>query len=160
MISLDSLDLKILTLLQQDARQTSKEIGAKVHKSITAIYERIKRMEQHGVIKRYVAILDNKQLNRQLIAFTNVQLKDHSKEGMQCFESTITTYEEVMECYHISGTYDFILKVAACDLAAYHQFLMDKIFSSGAIAHVESSFVMKESKMETAIPLHRESAAV
>ncbi|MXV50286.1 winged helix-turn-helix transcriptional regulator [Pedobacter sp. HMF7647] len=152
-MTLDSLDLKILCLLQEDARQTCKQIGLKVHKSISTIYERIKRMEQDGIIRRYAAILDYNRMNRKLSAFTNIQLKDHSREGLYRFESTVSALDEVMECYHTSGHFDFILKVTVSDLQAYHNFLMEKIFSTGLIAHLESTFVMREAKMETALVL-------
>ncbi|QQL50522.1 Lrp/AsnC family transcriptional regulator [Mucilaginibacter ginkgonis] len=153
MTKLDALDLKILDLLQKDARLTNKEIGLRVHKSITAVYERIKRMEDQGVIKRYVAILDPNQLNRQLNAFTHIQLKDHSKQVLFDFEKTVVAYDEVMECYHMSGSYDFILKISVSDLSAYHDFLINKLFTTAVIGHLESTFVMREAKMDTAFNL-------
>jgi Lrp/AsnC family leucine-responsive transcriptional regulator len=153
MSQLDDLDRKILDLLQHDARLTHKEIGEKVHKSRNAIYERVKRMEKDGVIRRYIAVLDPNHVNRMLMSFTHVSIKDHSLDVINKFEHDIIQFDEVMECYHMSGAYDFILKVAVKDMAAYHEFISKKLFMVCPTAHLESTFVMKEAKMELAFKL-------
>jgi Lrp/AsnC family leucine-responsive transcriptional regulator len=146
---LDSIDIKILDLLQENARLTSKQIGDKLHKSVSTIYDRIHRLERENYITRYAAILNNLKVGHSLVAFTHVQLKDHSEESLNLFEDQIIKFEEVMECYHMSGQYDFILKVATTDLPAYHDFLMNHLFKVVAVASVLSTFVMKEAKYKT-----------
>jgi Lrp/AsnC family leucine-responsive transcriptional regulator len=152
---LDSVDIHILQILQDNARMTNKEIGEKLHKSASAINDRIRRMQEQGYIKNYVAVLDNKKIDRGLIAFTHVQLRDHDKETINYFETEIVKVPEVMECYHMSGQYDFILRVAVKDLDAYHQFLMNHLFETVPLGSLQSTFVMREAKAEMAYPITR-----
>jgi Lrp/AsnC family leucine-responsive transcriptional regulator len=97
-------------------------------------------------------VLDPKMIERGLMAFTHVQLKDHSQECLLSFEKEIILSPEVLECYHMSGVYDFILRVAVKDLDSYHDFLMNKLFGLMSVGNVQSTFVMKEAKTETAFP--------
>lgn len=150
---LDAVDIHILQILQDNARLTNKEIGEKLHKSASAINDRIRRMQDKGYIKKYVAVLDHKKIDRGLIAFTHVQLRDHSKETLNYFESEIIKLPEVLECYHMSGQYDFILRVAVKDLDAYHLFLMNHLFETVPLGSLLSTFVMREAKSETAYPI-------
>ncbi|WP_184545619.1 Lrp/AsnC family transcriptional regulator [Mucilaginibacter sp. FT3.2] len=150
---LDNTDISILKLLQENARLTNQEIADKLHKTASPIYRRIKRLEEEGFIKKYVAVLDAKKIERSLIAFTHIQLKDHSQDSLRNFEKAIIQFPEVLECYHMSGIYDFILRVAVKDLETYHQFLMNDLFHIMAIGSVQSTFVMKQSKHEAAFPI-------
>ncbi|WP_183568392.1 Lrp/AsnC family transcriptional regulator [Mucilaginibacter sp. SP1R1] len=151
--SLDSTDISILKLLQENARFTNKEIAEKLNKTATPIFRRIKRLEEEGYIKNYVAVLDPKKIDRGLMAFTHVQVKDHSKGSLKIFEKAIIQLPEVLECYHMSGVYDFILRVAVRDLEAYHNFLMNRLFNIIEVGSVQSTFVMKECKHEAAFPI-------
>jgi Lrp/AsnC family leucine-responsive transcriptional regulator len=150
---LDPTDIGILKLLQDNARLTNLEIGKVISKSPSSVYQRIKKMQDQGYILKYGAVLDNNKIDRGLVAFTHVQLKDHSQESLRTFESQIILSPEVLECYHMSGMYDFILRVAVKDLNTYHDFLMNKLFGFMAVGNVQSTFVMKESKSETAFPI-------
>lgn len=150
---LDPIDFKILDLLQQDARLTSREIGEKLHKSANPVNVRIRKLQELGFIKKYVAILDHELLDLGFMTFTHVQLKDHSKENLDHFESEIIKFREVLECYHMTGDYDFILRVAARNKDTYHDFLMNKLFAIMAVGKVQTTLVMKESKSEKALPL-------
>jgi Lrp/AsnC family leucine-responsive transcriptional regulator len=150
---LDQTDIRILQILQDNARLTNKEIGAQLFKSASTINDRIRRMQDKGYIKKYVAVLDPKMINRGFTAFTHVHLKDHSKEIIYHFENEIVKLPEVLECYHMSGQYDFILKVAVKDLDAYHVFLMNNLFEKFSIGSIESTFVMREAKAEMAAPI-------
>jgi Lrp/AsnC family leucine-responsive transcriptional regulator len=150
MTKLDTTDIRILELMQDNARLTNKEIGEKLHKSASTIFNRIHKMQEAGYIKKYVAILDPEMIGRGQMAFTHVQLKDHSQETLTHFESEIIKFKEVLECYHMSGNYDFILRVAVKDLKVYHDFLMNKLFGIMAVGSVQSTFVMKQAKEETA----------
>jgi Lrp/AsnC family leucine-responsive transcriptional regulator len=150
---LDIPDVKILQLLQTDARLTNKELAHKLGKSLTPVFERVKRLQEQGYIKRYVAILDRKKVNRNLIAFTHVQLKEHSSTILKNFESEVIKFDEVMECYHMTGAFDFILRIAIKDMEAYHEFLMHKLSRLPDIGTLQSFFVMSEAKHETAYQL-------
>jgi len=151
---LDDTDIRILQILQDNARLTNKEIGARLFKSASTINDRIRRMQDKGYIKKYVAVLDSKMIGRGFTAFTHVHLKDHSKEIITHFEEEIVKLPEVLECYHMSGQYDFILRVAVRDLDAYHIFLMNNLFEKFSIGSIESTFVMREAKAEMAAPIH------
>lgn len=150
---LDNTDISILKILQENARLTNQEIADKLHKTASPIYRRIKRLEEEGFIKKYVAVLDPKKIDRGLMAFTHVQLKDHSQDSLRNFEQAIIQLPEVLECYHMTGAFDFILRVAVKDLDAYHQFLMHELFGIMAIGSVQSTLVMKQSKHEAAFPI-------
>ncbi|MCU0387693.1 MAG: Lrp/AsnC family transcriptional regulator [Chitinophagaceae bacterium] len=149
----DTTDIRILQLLQHDARLTNKEIADKTGKSVTPVYERIKRLEAEGVIEGYKALLNKDKIGRALIAYTNVQLKEHSKPMLRDFEKAIVQIEEVMECMHLTGTYDYLLKVAVADIHAYHDFLTNKLAALPNIGTVQSGFVMNEVKRSLAYPL-------
>lgn len=141
-ISLDKKDLAILHLLQQNARITVKEISAKMHLSTTPIHERIKRMEQTGVIKQYATLVDHTKVNKGLMVICYVSLKQHSKNAGSSFIKTINALHEVIECYSISGEFDFMLKVVCADMNAYYDFHVNKLSAGENIGHVQSVFVM------------------
>ncbi|TSJ39694.1 Lrp/AsnC family transcriptional regulator [Mucilaginibacter corticis] len=146
--TLDEVDIKILQLLQENARLTNKEIGEKLHKTSSPIFDRVKRMQEFGIIRGYIAVLDHTKIDRRTMAFTHVQLKDHSGDILESFEQEIIQFDEVVECYHMSGQYDFILRIAVSDLESYHHFLMKKLFQLKIVGSVQSTFVMKEAKRD------------
>lgn len=148
--SLDHYDLRILQLLQHDARLTNKEIADKIGKSVSPVYERIRRLEQDGYIKQYVAVLDKRKIDKSLSAYTHVQLKEHADHMMKTFEKEVIKIPEVMECYHMTGQYDYLLKVALCDMDEYYSFIINKIAKLPNVGTVQSFFVLFEAKKETA----------
>lgn len=150
MIQLDQTDVRILQLLQNDARLTNKEIADKLGKTVTPIYERIKWMEQEGYIQRYVAVLDKNKIEKTLVAYTNVQLKEHSHPMLKAFERDIVKFDEVMECNHMTGIYDYLLKIVVKDMNEYQGFIVNKLAKLPNIGTVQSGFVMTEVKHETA----------
>jgi DNA-binding Lrp family transcriptional regulator len=153
MNDLDATDLEILKLLQQNASLTNKEISYKLHKSIATIHERIRRLKEQGYIKRIVAILDSKKINRNLIAFSHVLLNDHTANTLNNFEAEVAKFPEVMECFQMTGTFDFILRIATSDMEAYHHFYRNKLATLPNITTVQSFFVLSETKSDTAYPL-------
>jgi len=153
MHGLDPTDLQILRLLQQDASLTNKEIAFKLHKSVATIHERIRRLKEQGYIKKVVAILDGRKLERGLIAFSHVLLTDHTKETLDHFEKTVTRFPEVMECFQMTGTVDFILRIATTDMQAYRDFYRNKLATLPNISTVQSFFVLSEVKSDTALPI-------
>ncbi|WP_018613912.1 Lrp/AsnC family transcriptional regulator [Segetibacter koreensis] len=140
--SLDSMDLSILRLLQENARITVKEISDKVHLSTTPVHERIKRMEESGVIKQYATLVDHMKVKKGLMVICYVSLKQHSKEAGDKFIKTILELNEVIECYNISGEFDFMLKVVSEDMNAYYDFHVNKLSQIENMGHVQSVFVM------------------
>jgi Lrp/AsnC family leucine-responsive transcriptional regulator len=153
MIDLDPTDVEILKLLQKDASLTNKEISYKINKSIATIHERVRRLKEQGFIKRVVAILDRKKINRSLIAFSQVLLNDHAADTLYNFEKDVAKFPEVMECFQMTGTFDFILRIATSDMDAYHDFYRNKLATLANITTVQSFFVLSETKSDTAYPL-------
>ncbi len=141
-VSLDKKDMAILKLLQENARITVKEISQKIHLSTTPVHERIKRMEESGVIKQYVTLLDHSKVKKGLTVICYVSLKEHSKNAGNKFIKTIHELNEVTECYNISGEFDFMLKVICEDMNAYYDFHVNKLSQIENMGHVQSIFVM------------------
>lgn len=153
MDTLDKTDRKILEALQADARLNTKEIAHRVGLSVTPTYERLKKIEKSGVIKSYVTLLHGGKAGKTLVAFCNVSLQLHSQPLIKKFETAIAKMEEVMECYHVAGTYDYLLKVVVNDMRSYQNFLTNKLAAIENIGQVHSSFVMTEIKHTTAFRL-------
>ena len=141
-ITLDNKDLAILHLLQQNARMTVKEISEKMHLSTTPVHERIKRMEASGVIKQYATLVDHAKVKKGLMVICYVSLKQHSKNAGAKFIKTINELNEVIECYSISGEFDFMLKVVCKDMNTYYDFHVNKLSPIENMGHVQSTFVM------------------
>ncbi len=138
----DEKDLAILRALQHNAKATVQEIAAKVHLSTTPVHDRIKRMEQNGVIKQYVALVDKSKINKGLMVICYVSLKEHSKIAGGKFIKNIMEMPEVIECYSISGEFDFMLKVVTENMDTYYNFHVNKLSQAENLGHVQSVFVM------------------
>ena len=141
-VSIDSIDIAILKLLQQNAKITVKEISDKVHLSTSPVHERIKRMEIAGIIKQYATLVDNTKVKKGLMVICYVSLKQHDKTAGAKFIKYIHELNEVIECYNISGEFDFMLKVVAENMDDYYNFHVNKLSQSDNIGHVQSVFVM------------------
>lgn len=141
-IPLDEKDKAILRLLQADAKITVREIATKVHLSTTPVHERIKRMEDTGVILRYATLVDHSKVRKGLMAICYVSLKEHNKRSGARFIKTIQELPEVVECYIISGEFDFLLKVVADNMDDYYDFHVNKLGQVENIGQVQSTFVM------------------
>ncbi|MBN8720657.1 MAG: Lrp/AsnC family transcriptional regulator [Sediminibacterium magnilacihabitans] len=140
--SIDEKDLAILRVLQQNARATVKEIADAVHLSTTPVHERIKRMEESGVIRQYATLVDHSKVKKGLMVICYVSLKQHNKNAGARFIKLVQELNEVIECYNISGEFDFMLKVVAESMDAYYDFHVNKLSLSENIGHVQSVFVM------------------
>jgi Lrp/AsnC family leucine-responsive transcriptional regulator len=141
-VSIDAIDIAILKLLQQNAKMTVKEISDKVHLSTSPVHERIKRMESSGIIKQYATLVDHTKVKKGLMVICYVSLKQHDKNAGTKFIKFINESSEVIECYNISGEFDFMLKVVAENMDAYYNFHVNKLSQSENIGHVQSVFVM------------------
>jgi Lrp/AsnC family leucine-responsive transcriptional regulator len=150
---MDTIDKKILMLLQQDAKLNTKEIAEKVGLSVSPTFERIKKLEQKEYIQKYVALLDPTKVGKSISVYCQVTLAVHSRELIDDFKQHILALPEIMGCYHVSGNYDFLLKVAVNDMNEYHKFVIDKLSVIKGISNVQSSFVMEEIKNDFAYNL-------
>lgn len=149
----DEIDVRLLGLLQQDSKKTTKEHANQLNLSVTAVYERIKRLEKTGCITKYVALVDKKKVNKSFVVLCHVKLVQHTKEFVTQFEREVLRLQEVVECYHISGDYDYILKIHVSDMEAYRDFMVAKLTAINHIGSTQSSFVITEVKHTTAIPI-------
>ncbi len=149
----DAIDAELLRMLQHDSKKTTKEYANFLDLSTTAVYERIKRLEKTGVIKRYVALVDKKQVEKAFQVLCHVKLVQHIEKNVLQFEREVKELEEVAECYHISGDYDYILKVHVSDMEAYRDFMVSKLTAISNIGSTQSSFVINEVKFTTALKL-------
>ena len=153
MIKLDEVDVALLDLLQEDSKKTTKEYANGLNLSTTAVYERIKRLEKAGVITKYVALVDKGKVNKAFVVLCHVKLVQHAKDLVMQFEREVLKLKEVAECYHISGDYDYILKIHVSDMQAYRDFMVTKLTALNHIGSTQSSFVISEVKHTTAISL-------
>ena len=138
MIKTDETDLKILDLLQENAKMTVKEISSSLNLSTTPIFERIKKMEKAGIIDHYRAIINYEKLGHKLHAFAHISFKDHSKDLIGEFEEKILKLPEVQECHYVTGGSDFIIKILVKDIEKYQEFVTQKLFDIPNIARIES----------------------
>jgi len=141
-IALDEKDYAILRLLQQNAKLTVREIAASVHLSPTPVHERIKRMEVSGVIKQYATLIDHRKVQKGIMVICYISLKEHNRKIAQVFIEAVTGFKEVLECYNISGQFDFMLKIVSENMESYHDFYLHKLSMVKGISHTQSIFVM------------------
>lgn len=151
--NLDSVDLAILRALQSDGRLTTRQLAMKVHRSPTPVFERVKRLENEGYIRRYVAILDADKLGQGFVVYCQVKLRYMNKDIAADFVRRIESIPEVTECYNVSGAFDYLLKIHASSMESYRRFLMNELGTIDSLGSVESTFVMSEIKHEYSIPL-------
>ena len=145
-LTLDEYDLNILRTLQEDARLTTKELAAKVNLSTTPVFERLKKLEKAGYIKKYVAILDAEKLNLGFEVFCSVKLKQMSRDVANNFVNVIKDIPQVRECYNVSGEFDYILKINAPNMKVYNEFVINVLGTVDSIGSIQSTFVMNEIK--------------
>jgi Lrp/AsnC family leucine-responsive transcriptional regulator len=150
-MKLDSIDRQLLNFLQQDAKQTNKELASKLNMSVTAVYERIKKLEKSGVIDSYVTLLNKKSIERAFVAFCHIKLVKHSQDLVNQFEKIVATIDEVLEVYHLSGDYDYLLKVHVKDMESFRKFMVNKLTNIEHIGSSNSMFVISEVKHTTAV---------
>ncbi|NQY05582.1 MAG: Lrp/AsnC family transcriptional regulator [Flavobacteriaceae bacterium] len=152
-MELDLIDKQLLGLLQEDAKRTNKELANKIDLSVTAVYERIKRLERSGVIDRYVALVNTKKVSKPFMVFCQIKLVQHTKSFLTKFESEVVQLDEVSECFHTTGDYDYLLKVFVEDMEAYREFMVNKLTTISHIGSTHSTFMIDEVKKTTAIQI-------
>ena len=141
-VPLDVKDIAILRLLQDNARMSVAAIAESVRLSTTPVHERIKRLEASGVIKQYATLIDGTKINKGLMVICYVSLNQHSKKSGTQFIKLINELPEVVECYSISGEFDFMLKIIAADMNSYYNFHVNKLSQAENIGQVQSVFIM------------------
>ncbi|WP_247672515.1 Lrp/AsnC family transcriptional regulator [Aquimarina sp. MMG016] len=146
MEQLDEIDITILRILQEDSKKTAKEIAKILNLTPSPVYERIRRLEKQGFIKKYVAILDKKLIDRSITTICQVSMRYHNEAFIEKFEEQIQNLQEVQECYHMAGQVDFILKIHTKSLEEYHDFVKTKLSKIENIGVLNSTFVLKEIK--------------
>jgi len=153
MNSLDAIDRKILGVLQADGRTTMQDLADQVGLSISPCHRRVKLLEQRGVITRYMALVDQKSLGLHVSVFISIKLVRQKEEDLERFARAISGWEEVLECYLMTGNRDYLLRVVAADLASYETFLKTKLTRLDGIASIESSFALSQVKYTIALPV-------
>ncbi len=152
-MKLDAIDKGILRELQKDCKQTHKALSAKLNLSVTAIYERIRKLEKNGVIKQYVAIVDREKVDLGLLVFCQIKLSKHIQENITSLEKEIAVLDEVAECYHLSGSSDYLLKIYVKDMDHFREFMVSKLTAIQHIGNSETSFTIHEVKNSTVLHL-------
>jgi Lrp/AsnC family leucine-responsive transcriptional regulator len=153
MPSLDAIDRKILALLQSDGRTTMAELAEKVGLSVSPCHRRVKLLEERGVINRYIASVDQKSVGLHVSVFISIKLARQKEEDLNRFARAISKWEEVLECYLMTGNRDYLLRVVAADLPSYEAFLKNKLTRLDGIASIESSFALSQVKYSTVLPV-------
>lgn len=151
---MDATDKKLLELMQVDSKKTTKELSGKLNLSVTAVYERIKKLEREGIISKYATILDKTKINKGFVVFCHIKLIKHSKDLISEFEKEVVTLNEVLECFHVSGDYDYILKICVKDMEEYREFMVTKLTTLQHIGSTHSTFMIGEVKNSTSFILN------
>ncbi|MFA7688276.1 MAG: Lrp/AsnC family transcriptional regulator [Moheibacter sp.] len=150
-MNLDPTDIQILNRLQEDSKITHKQLSSKLNLSTTAVYERIKKLERSGAIKNYMAVVDRKVVGKELMVFSHIKLERHSQQNIADFEKQISQLKAVHECFHVSGDYDYILKMTFRNMDAYRDFMVNQLTTIPSIGSTHSIFVINEVKNEIGI---------
>lgn len=150
---LSDIDKKILLVLQEDSDLTNNELADQVGLSTAPCWRRVKRLEDMGLITKRVALLDPKMLGLNIVVFASVKLSSHTEESLDHFEKSIRIYPEVTECYTISGSMDYMLRIITTDMQSYEKFLRQKLLKMDMVNEVHSRFAVTNVKYSTAVPL-------
>jgi Lrp/AsnC family leucine-responsive transcriptional regulator len=152
-LNLSKQDLSILGVLQKDGRISNRDLAREVSLSPSPSWRRLRAMEKAGVIDHYAAVVKREAVGLSIMGFAHVSLLDHNSETVAKFDKAIMEADEVLECHSTSGDHDYMLKVVAPDMAAYQDFLSDYLLTLGVVRVVNTSFVLKQLKSTTALPL-------
>ncbi|WP_194720552.1 Lrp/AsnC family transcriptional regulator [Noviherbaspirillum malthae] len=159
-INLDKTDRKILSILQSDGRLTNQEVAERVNLSPSPCLRRIKNLEESGVIRQYVALLDADKIGLGLLAYVNVRLEKHSdlpatggRSPLADFSASVANWPEVVACYAMTGDLDYLLRVHVEDMEHFSRFMMETLLRHPAVTDVKSSFALQKIKETTALPL-------
>ncbi len=152
-LTMDRTDFKILHHLQNNGRISNAELADLVGLSPSPCLRRVKALEQAGIIKRYAAIVDAKAVGLPISIFVNVSLLRQERSSLEKFEEQIAKYAEIMECYLMTGSFDYVLRIVVPDLDSYERFLAEKLTRTPGVANIQSSFTLKQVVYKTELPL-------
>lgn len=152
-MELDATDKKIIQALQKDSKITTKRLSIYLALSSTAVYERVRKLEKNGVIEKYVAVINKDKIEKSFVVFCQIKLIQHKHEYVTKFEREVIKFEEVLECFNVSGEYDYILKIVVKDMKAYRKFLNDKLTTLDHISSTHSTFIINEVKNNSTLVL-------
>ena len=152
-VSLDHTDRKILDIMQTDPGINASAIGDRIGLSQSACWRRIQRMRDEGVIKDQPVILDREKVGLTTMVFAHVKLTSHGRRDLRTFSESVKEFPEVMDCYVVLGSVDFLLRIVAEDIKAYEQFFFEKLSQLPGIQEVTSSIVLSDIKHTTALPI-------
>lgn len=150
---LDKIDYKILGLLQENCRVTTKKLSEKLNLSTSPVFERIKKLEKEGYIDNYVALLNERKIGLKQTIFIGVTLKGHTRSFLEKFLKQVNSFPEVMECYQVSGNFDYLLKIVIADMDAYEKFVQTKLSLISELGNVHSYIAIKKGKQTTKLDL-------
>lgn len=153
MIDLDETDLAILRELQVDGRISNVELAQRINLSPPATHTRLKRLQEQGTIRRYVALVDQEQLGYDMICFVNISLSLHQVEELESFRDVINEMPQVLECYHVTGEFDYLLKVVVRNRKDLQRFVVQELTPIHGVARIYTSLVLSEVKSTTALPI-------
>ncbi len=152
-MALDAADKKLLALLQRDGRISTKDLATEANMSVSPCWRRVRRLEEAGVIDKYVAVLNRKQLGFNAMAYVHVSLVDHTPETIDAFDELVQTDDQVIECSSITGESDYVLKVVAHDPEGLETFIMKRLLAPGLVRASVTNFVLRNMKSGPALPL-------
>jgi len=150
---LDELDESILQILQTEGRISNVDLAGRINLSAPAVYARIKRLEQRGYIRQYAALLNRERAGFDMLCFINVSLQLHRLEHVESFRQVVHQMPEVLECHHLTGEYDYLLKVVVRNRKDLQHFVVNKLTPVPGIARIHTSIVLMEIKSTTALPI-------
>jgi Lrp/AsnC family transcriptional regulator, leucine-responsive regulatory protein len=150
---LDATDRKILAVLQEDGRISLSDLATRVALSPSPCLRRIRRLERTGIIARYVAVLDQAKVGLPVSVFVSIKLESQRVEALERFKKAIAKWPEVLECYLMTGSRDYLLRIVVTDLAAYEQFLKQKLTRIDGVSSIESSFALEQTKYSHTLPI-------
>ena len=153
--SLDKVDTQLLSILQKDSNRTTKSIAKELGMTTSPIFERIKKLEKEGYIKKYVAVLNNKKIGLKLTVFIGITLQGHTRSYLEKFVTEINNFPEVVECHRVSGNFDYLLKLIVEDIEAYETFIISKLTLLPYLGNVQSLIGLSTSKETNEIDLSR-----
>ena len=153
-MNLDETDKKILNILQEDARITNVQLASNIGISPPAMLERVKRLEKNGIIKKYAALVDPQKVGKDTFAFVAVSLSHHQISSIDLFIKAINNLDEVLECHHVTGENDFLLKIAVNNIQEYEKFILEKFTGIIGVNKINTSFILSTFKYKTKLQLN------
>jgi len=152
-MKIDDINKQIINILQDDGSITNSELAGRIGLSPASTIERVRKLEKQGIIRKYCALIDHEKIGKNVIVFVEIITKDHHREAMDLFIGAVKNVSEVLECYHISGDSDFLLKVIADDIADYERIALEELAMLPNLEKIRSHFVLSPVKLENKVSL-------